>query len=93
MKYWVEPTIYRFTGIALGAMFLGLMIFILPSVHTQDGKVMVVALGACAFGIMGLFGHLSDNVKLIHHKRILQKAGLWTDERIKGKDLPKQEDK
>ena len=88
------PTIIDFIGIAFGIMFCYLLYLTTQMDLEKNYQTsLVVGIGACAIAFMTIFGHLATNDRVRHHKRILQKHGLWQDEEIKKKDLPKTEGK
>lgn len=87
MKYWILPTILEWSGIGIAACLLYPLMLIGQAPEPNEG--LIIAVAATILGFLGVFNNLSDSMRLRHHKRILQKAGLWTDEYIKKKDLPK----
>ena len=88
MKYWIIPLIIEWSGIIGGAILLFPLLLIAENTVAPD-SVMIVALGAVILGLIGATGTVGSDMRIRHHKRILQKAGLWQDEEIKRKDLRK----
>lgn len=89
MKYWIVPIISEWGFLVLGifmAVTLGKYVFFNPE---PIDPPMVIAMGGVIIGFLGYGFAYGAQFRLSHHKRILQKAGLWTDEEIKKKDLPK----
>ena len=94
LKYWIFPSFIEFSGLGMAAVFAYLMIYVQGLGYSKEVTMLfVVGLGGCSLGFLSAFGHIAVGERLRHHKRILQKHGLWQDEEIKKKDLPKQEKK
>jgi len=87
MKYYIMPLILEWTGIGLAIVMLYSLI-LMTQVPEHD-SAMLIATASTIIGFLGVFNSLGNSQRLAHHKRILKKAGLWTDEYIKKKDLPK----
>lgn len=89
MKYWILPTIKEWLGIISGLIFCWLIYSIIQvsSFDKNTQTSLIVGLAACAVAFMGMLGELGAQDRIRHHKKILQRAGLWTDEIIKKKDL------
>lgn len=89
MKYWVIPLIQRTVGIALGIIIVGLAVID----QSRMGMGLFIALIGTGFAVMAVFSSMAITDELKHHRKILQKAGLWQDEEIKKKDLQTKNDK
>ena len=85
MKYWIIPNILDFLG-------MGIAVFILISIQLTPKEIdqtMIIALLGTVVGVMGAMFGASSIYRFSHFKRILKKHGLWQDEEIKKRDLPK----
>jgi len=85
MKYWIIPNILDFFGMGI-AMFILILIQLTPK---EIDETMNIALLGTAVGIMGVMFGVAAMYRFSHFKRILKKHGLWQDEEIRKKDLPK----
>jgi len=85
MKYWIIPNMLDFLG-------MGICVFILFSIYLTPKEIdetMNIALLGVAVGIMGAMLGAASMYRHSHLKRILKKHGLWQDEEIRKRDLPK----
>ena len=85
MKYWIPGIIVTFLGLC--AAFACLYIAI-----QQDSDLKGLIFMALGLGIFAVCSGFDSDSRIAHHKRILTKAGLWTDQEIKKRDLESPKD-
>lgn len=85
MKYWIPGMIVTFLG--LGAAFACTYI-----ATQQDSDLKAFVFMGLGLGIFAVCSGFDSDARISHHKRILKKAGLWTDQAIKKKDLTAPKD-
>ena len=84
------PLILEWFGLAFGFAFVILTIQTAQSDIPEPLKTIHIGItGSLAIGLWALFNSVGAQQRLDHHKRILKKHGLWQDESIKKKELPK----
>lgn len=80
MKYYIPGIIITMMGLA--AAFACAFI-----ASQQDSNIKAMVFMALGLGIFAVCSGFDSDTRISHHKRILKKAGLWTDQEIKKKDL------
>lgn len=87
MKYYLPGLIIVFLGLAFAMVcaFIGAQ---------QDSDLKALIFMGIGLGVFAVCAGFDSDTRISHHKRILKKAGLWTDQVIKKKDLitPKDPD-
>lgn len=91
MKYWIVPSIMEFSFLFMAIFLCWILLDYTQSQKPEPGIVMT--LGAVILSFVAIGSSVGDGDRLKHHKRILQKHGLWQEEEIKKKDLPKTGEK
>lgn len=85
MKYWIPGTFVTMAGL--------MFVFVSVWLASQQGTVLKVFIFvAFGVGIFAICSGFDSDLRLSHHRKILKKAGLWTDEEIRKKDLKKPND-
>lgn len=80
MKYYIPGIIVTFLGLAFAicTAFIGAQ---------QSSDIKALIFMGLGLGVFAICAGFDSDLRLSHHKRILKKAGLWTDEMIRKKDL------
>ena len=89
MKYWILPATLELSFMGIGIfMFYSLVKYTWFNSNLIESDH-VLLLGIATLLILCFGVTYGSRLRLLHHKLILKKAGLWTDEEIRKKDIPK----
>ena len=83
MRYWILPTILEFSGLGLGAFL------VISSLRFESNKELMFSVMGLGLGLIALMSIEAQIFRTAHFTRILKKHGLWQDDIVKKKDLPK----
>ena len=80
MKYYIPGLIVTMMGVgaAMVCAYMGTQ---------QDSDLKSLIFMGLGLGIFAIASGFDSDIRISHHKKILKKASLWTDEEITKKDL------
>lgn len=85
MKYHIPGLIIVFLGLgfAMVCTFIGAQ---------QDSDLKTLIFMAVGLAVFAVCAGFDSDTRIRHHRNILKKAGLWTDDEIRKKDLKKPDE-
>lgn len=96
MKYNRLPLVVYLMGVGICLTIVlpaaSTLISISDADYTPDIGILTALLGVLILGgliVYSMCANISTDMELEHYRNILKKHGLWQDEAIKKKDLPK----